>query len=156
LSSATRSRARQPELEEALDRKIRMLLAAGSDPRTLSLGRAIDRARRHPWEDHHHVADRLAADARRCRPQRARRRHRAQFGEHGSSYRIGQGRDFVIEGDEYDSALLRQDREVPQYLPDIAVINNVEFDHADIYPDFDAVTLGVPRLVNLVPRKGCC
>ena len=76
------------------------------------------------------------------------------FGEHGSSYRIGQGRDFVIEGDEYDSAFFDKTAKFLKYLPDIAVINNVEFDHADIYADFDAVTLAFRRLVNLVPRRG--
>jgi UDP-N-acetylmuramate: L-alanyl-gamma-D-glutamyl-meso-diaminopimelate ligase len=72
----------------------------------------------------------------------------------GSSYRIGRGRDFVIEGDEYDSAFFDKTAKFLKYLPDIAVVNNVEFDHADIYADFDAVTLAFRRLVNLVPRKG--
>src|SRR5205809_7241224 len=76
------------------------------------------------------------------------------FGEHGSSYRMGQGRDFVIEGDEYDSAFFDKTAKFLKYLPDIAVINNVEFDHADIYADFDAVSLAFRRLVNLVPRRG--
>ena len=76
------------------------------------------------------------------------------FGDQGSSYRLGQGRDFVIEGDEYDSAFFDKTAKFLKYLPDIAVINNVEFDHADIYADFDAVTLAFRRLVNLVPRKG--
>ena len=76
------------------------------------------------------------------------------FGEHGSSYRLGQGRDFVIEGDEYDSAFFDKTPKFLKYLPDIAVVNNVEFDHADIYPDVEAVTLAFRRLVNLVPRRG--
>ena len=76
------------------------------------------------------------------------------FGERGSSYRIGQGRDFVIEGDEYDSAFFDKTAKFLKYLPDIAVVNNVEFDHADIYADFDAVSLAFRRLVNLVPRRG--
>jgi UDP-N-acetylmuramate: L-alanyl-gamma-D-glutamyl-meso-diaminopimelate ligase len=76
------------------------------------------------------------------------------FGDAGSSYRIGGGRDFVIEGDEYDSAFFDKTAKFLKYLPDIAVINNVEFDHADIYADFDAVSLAFRRLVNLVPRKG--
>jgi UDP-N-acetylmuramate: L-alanyl-gamma-D-glutamyl-meso-diaminopimelate ligase len=76
------------------------------------------------------------------------------FGEQGSSYRVGQGRDFVIEGDEYDSAFFDKTAKFLKYLPDIAVVNNVEFDHADIYADFDAVTLAFRRLVNLVPRQG--
>jgi UDP-N-acetylmuramate: L-alanyl-gamma-D-glutamyl-meso-diaminopimelate ligase len=76
------------------------------------------------------------------------------FGEQGSSYRLGQGRDFVIEGDEYDSAFFDKTAKFLKYLPDIAVVNNVEFDHADIYADFDAVVLAFRRLVNLVPRRG--
>jgi UDP-N-acetylmuramate: L-alanyl-gamma-D-glutamyl-meso-diaminopimelate ligase len=76
------------------------------------------------------------------------------LGDHGSSYRMGRGRDFVIEGDEYDSAFFDKTAKFLKYLPDIAVINNVEFDHADIYADFDEVTLAFSRLVNLVPRRG--
>jgi len=60
----------------------------------------------------------------------------------------------VIEGDEYDSAYFDKTAKFLKYLPDIAVVNNVEFDHADIYADFDAVTLAFRRLVNLVPRRG--
>ena len=76
------------------------------------------------------------------------------LGEDGSSYRLGKGRDFVIEGDEYDSAYFDKTAKFLKYLPDIAVINNVEFDHADIYADIDAVRLAFRRLVNLVPRSG--
>jgi UDP-N-acetylmuramate: L-alanyl-gamma-D-glutamyl-meso-diaminopimelate ligase len=76
------------------------------------------------------------------------------FGDGGSSYRMGQGRAFVIEGDEYDSAFFDKTAKFLKYLPDIAVINNVEFDHADIYADFDAVALAFRRLMNLVPRNG--
>jgi len=76
------------------------------------------------------------------------------LGSQGSSYRIGQGRDFVIEGDEYDSAFFDKTAKFLKYLPDIAVVNNVEFDHADIYADLNAVTLAFRRLVNLVPRRG--
>ena len=76
------------------------------------------------------------------------------FGDRGSSYRLGGGRDFVIEGDEYDSAFFDKTAKYLKYLPDIAVIGNVEFDHADIYTDLDAVRLAFRRLVNLVPRNG--
>ena len=76
------------------------------------------------------------------------------FGESGASYRLGAGRDFVIEGDEYDSAYFDKSAKFLKYLPDIAVINNIEFDHADIYADLDAVRLAFRRLVNLVPRNG--
>jgi len=76
------------------------------------------------------------------------------FGEHGSSYRMGHGRDFVIEGDEYDSAFFDKTAKFLKYLPDIAVVNNIEFDHADIYADIESVTLAFRRLVNLIPRRG--
>jgi UDP-N-acetylmuramate: L-alanyl-gamma-D-glutamyl-meso-diaminopimelate ligase len=76
------------------------------------------------------------------------------LGDGGSSYRLGKGREFVIEGDEYDSAYFDKTAKFLKYLPDIAVINNVEFDHADIYADLEAVRLAFRRLVNLVPRSG--
>ena len=71
-----------------------------------------------------------------------------------SSYRIGGGREFVIEGDEYDSAFFDKTAKFLKYLPDIAVVNNIEFDHADIYSDLDAIRLAFQRFVNLVPRRG--
>jgi UDP-N-acetylmuramate: L-alanyl-gamma-D-glutamyl-meso-diaminopimelate ligase len=76
------------------------------------------------------------------------------FGADGASYRIGNGKAFVIEGDEYDSAYFDKTAKFLKYLPDIAVINNIEFDHADIYADIDEVRLAFRRLVNLVPRRG--
>jgi UDP-N-acetylmuramate: L-alanyl-gamma-D-glutamyl-meso-diaminopimelate ligase len=76
------------------------------------------------------------------------------FGDHGSSYRVGAGRDFVIEGDEYDSAFFDKTAKFLKYLPDVAVIGNIEFDHADIYQDLDAVLVAFRRLVNLVPKSG--
>jgi UDP-N-acetylmuramate: L-alanyl-gamma-D-glutamyl-meso-diaminopimelate ligase len=76
------------------------------------------------------------------------------FGDEGSSYRVGRGREFVIEGDEYDSAFFDKTAKFLKYLPDIAIISNVEFDHADIYEDLDAVRLAFRRLVGLVPRTG--
>jgi UDP-N-acetylmuramate: L-alanyl-gamma-D-glutamyl-meso-diaminopimelate ligase len=71
-----------------------------------------------------------------------------------SSYRIGGGREFVIEGDEYDSAFFDKTAKFLKYLPDIAVVTNIEFDHADIYPDLDAIRVAFRRFVNLVPRRG--
>ena len=71
-----------------------------------------------------------------------------------SSYRIGGGREFVIEGDEYDSAFFDKTAKFLKYLPDIAVVNNIEFDHADIYPDLAAIRTAFRRFVNLVPERG--
>ena len=76
------------------------------------------------------------------------------FGDNGSSYRVGAGRHFVIEGDEYDSAFFDKTAKFLKYLPDVAVVNNIEFDHADIYANLDDVRLAFRRLSNLVPRTG--
>ena len=70
------------------------------------------------------------------------------------SFRVGGGREFVIEGDEYDSAFFDKTAKFLKYLPDIAVVGNIEFDHADIYPNLDAIRLTFQRFVNLVPRRG--
>ena len=70
------------------------------------------------------------------------------------SYRLGAGRDFVIEGDEYDSAFFDKTAKFLKYLPDIAVVGNLEYDHADIYPDLEALRVAFRRFVNLVPRSG--
>ena len=70
------------------------------------------------------------------------------------SYRIGRGPHFVIEGDEYDCAFFDKRPKFVHYLPNVAVIGNVEFDHADIYPDLAAVQLAFTRLILMVPRSG--
>jgi UDP-N-acetylmuramate: L-alanyl-gamma-D-glutamyl-meso-diaminopimelate ligase len=70
------------------------------------------------------------------------------------SYRVGGGREFVIEGDEYDSAFFDKTAKFLKYLPDIAIVNNIEYDHADIYPDLEAIRVAFRRLVNLIPRRG--
>ena len=71
-----------------------------------------------------------------------------------SSYRLGGGRDFVIEGDEYDSAFFDKTAKFLKYLPDIAVVSNIEYDHADIYPDLESIRVAFRRLVTLIPRRG--
>jgi UDP-N-acetylmuramate: L-alanyl-gamma-D-glutamyl-meso-diaminopimelate ligase len=72
----------------------------------------------------------------------------------GGSYRVGGGREFVIEGDEYDSAFFDKTAKFLKYLPDIAVVNNIEYDHADIYPDLESIRIAFRRFVNLIPRRG--
>ena len=71
-----------------------------------------------------------------------------------SSYGINGGEYFVVEGDEYDSAFFDKGPKFLHYLPYIAVVGNVEFDHADIYADIDAIKLQFRRFVNLIPRNG--
>jgi UDP-N-acetylmuramate: L-alanyl-gamma-D-glutamyl-meso-diaminopimelate ligase len=70
------------------------------------------------------------------------------------SFRVGGGREFVIEGDEYDSAFFDKTAKFLKYLPDIGVVGNIEYDHADIYADLDAIRLIFRRFVNLIPRRG--
>lgn len=71
-----------------------------------------------------------------------------------SSYGLDGGDLFVVEGDEYDSAFFDKGPKFLHYLPYVAVIGNVEFDHADIYPDLEAVKLQFRRFANLVPGRG--
>ncbi len=72
----------------------------------------------------------------------------------GRSDRLGTGPHFVIEGDEYDSAFFDKRPKFVHYLPTTAIIGNVEFDHADIYPDLAAVQTAFVRLLHVIPRSG--
>jgi len=72
----------------------------------------------------------------------------------GVSFRVTDSDYLVIEGDEYDTAYFDKGPKFMHYLPEIAIVNNVEFDHADIYKDLDAVKLAFRRLMNLVPGNG--
>lgn len=72
----------------------------------------------------------------------------------GASYRVGRGDVAVVEGDEYDTAWFDKVPKFVRYRPDLAVLANVEFDHADIYPDFDAVRGAFARLVTGLPADG--
>jgi UDP-N-acetylmuramate: L-alanyl-gamma-D-glutamyl-meso-diaminopimelate ligase len=70
------------------------------------------------------------------------------------SYGLGGGEDFILEGDEYDSAYWDKAAKFFHYQPDDLIITSLEFDHADVYSDFDSYQLAFRRLVNLVPRRG--
>jgi UDP-N-acetylmuramate: L-alanyl-gamma-D-glutamyl-meso-diaminopimelate ligase len=72
----------------------------------------------------------------------------------GSSFAPGGGEHFILEGDEYDTAFFDKGPKFLHYFPDAVVLTSVEFDHADIYKDLDAVETAFKRLVNLVPRRG--
>src|SRR6476661_10365455 len=72
----------------------------------------------------------------------------------GVSFRVTDSDYFIIEGDEYDTAYFDKGPKFMHYLPEIAVVNNIEFDHADIYADLAAVKLAFRRLMNLVPANG--
>src|SRR6266851_611174 len=72
----------------------------------------------------------------------------------GTSFRVTDSQYLIIEGDEYDTAYFDKGPKFMHYLPELAVVNNIEFDHADIYADLDAVKLAFRRFMNLVPGDG--
>jgi len=72
----------------------------------------------------------------------------------GSSFHLGKGKHFIVEGDEYDTAFFDKGPKFLHYFPDAIILTSVEFDHADIYKDLDAVETAFKRLVNLIPRRG--
>ncbi len=72
----------------------------------------------------------------------------------GRSFGLGEGKHFILEGDEYDTAFFDKGPKFLHYFPDSVIVTSVEFDHADIYKDLGAVETAFKRLVNLVPRRG--
>src|SRR4051794_10683246 len=70
------------------------------------------------------------------------------------SYGLEGGGEFILEGDEYETAIWDRGPKFFHYHPDDLIITSLEYDHADIYPDFDVYQLTFKRLVNLVPRSG--
>src|SRR5580700_815536 len=72
----------------------------------------------------------------------------------GRSFGLGEGKHFILEGDEYDTAFFDKGPKFLHYFPDAVILTSVEFDHADIYKDLDAVETAFKRLVNLIPRRG--
>jgi UDP-N-acetylmuramate: L-alanyl-gamma-D-glutamyl-meso-diaminopimelate ligase len=72
----------------------------------------------------------------------------------GSSFALRQGKHFILEGDEYDTAFFDKGPKFLHYFPQAIILTSVEFDHADIYADLNAVKIAFKRLVNLVPRRG--
>ena len=72
----------------------------------------------------------------------------------GKSYGLGDGSEMILEGDEYETAFWDRGPKFFHYHPDDLIITSLEFDHADIYRDFETYQLAFKRLVNLVPRNG--
>lgn len=72
----------------------------------------------------------------------------------GVSARLGSGREFVVEADEYDTAFFDKRSKFVHYRPTVAVLNNLEYDHADIFPDLPAIQRQFHHLVRIVPGRG--
>jgi UDP-N-acetylmuramate: L-alanyl-gamma-D-glutamyl-meso-diaminopimelate ligase len=72
----------------------------------------------------------------------------------GTSFRLTDSEYFVIEADEYDTAYFDKGPKMWHYLPHVAIVNNIEFDHADIYRDETAYLYAFARFINLIPSSG--
>ena len=68
--------------------------------------------------------------------------------------RLNDSKYFVIEGDEYDSAFFDKRSKFVHYLPELVIVNNIEFDHADIFNNLDEIKLSFSRLLRIVPQNG--
>ncbi|EKD36307.1 MAG: hypothetical protein ACD_75C01558G0002 [uncultured bacterium] len=74
--------------------------------------------------------------------------------EFGTNFRLGAGQYFVAEGDEYDTAFFDKESKFLHYRPKVAVITSIEFDHADIFADLDAIKRSFRKFVALLPQDG--
>ncbi len=72
----------------------------------------------------------------------------------GEGARLNDSKYFVIEGDEYDTAFFDKRSKFVHYLPELVIVNNIEFDHADIFNNLDEIKLSFQRLLNIVPQNG--
>lgn len=71
-----------------------------------------------------------------------------------TGFQLGKGEQFVIEGDEYDSAFFDKRSKFIHYLPEIVILNNIEFDHADIFRDLEDIKTTFRHLIKIIPQKG--
>src|SRR5467141_2150206 len=72
----------------------------------------------------------------------------------GEGARLNDSKYFVIEGDEYDTAFFDKRSKFVHYLPELVIVNNIEFDHADIFNNLEEIKLSFRRLLNIVPQNG--
>ena len=75
-------------------------------------------------------------------------------GNLGQGARLRDSKHFIIEGDEYDTAFFDKRPKFIHYLPELVIVNNIEFDHADIYRDVEEIKTSFRRLLNIVPSEG--
>lgn len=72
----------------------------------------------------------------------------------GQGFKVGGDKYFVVEGDEYDTAFFDKGPKFLHYLPDVVILNNIEYDHADIYNNINEIKLNFKRLINIIPSNG--
>jgi UDP-N-acetylmuramate: L-alanyl-gamma-D-glutamyl-meso-diaminopimelate ligase len=71
------------------------------------------------------------------------------------NYNLGDSPYFVVEGDEYDTSFFDKGPKFLHYQPHIAIVTSIEFDHADIFADLDAIKQSFSRLMAIMPKEGC-
>ncbi len=143
--------ARQSRTRRSAEPQAALPVAGGDRAGRIYPRQTVARHCRNAWQDDDHEHRRVGLRGRRTRSGLSRRRHRAEFRCELSRDR---GDHFVIEGDEYDTAYFDKKPKFMHYLPEIAIVNNIEFDHADIYDDLDDIKWEFSRLMNLVPGNG--
>ena len=126
-------------------------VVAGDGARAVPLAVSADRRGGHSREDHDDVDDGVGPGGVRRRSRLPGRGYPAQL---RSELSVGGGRPVRDRGDEYDSAFFDKTAKFLKYLPFVAVVGNLEFDHADIYPDLAALRLAFRRFLALVPSNG--
>jgi len=72
----------------------------------------------------------------------------------GQGFKLGSGRHFVLEGDEYDTAFFDKGSKFFHYLPNLVILNNIEYDHADIFKNLEEIKTAFRRLINIIPGSG--
>jgi UDP-N-acetylmuramate: L-alanyl-gamma-D-glutamyl-meso-diaminopimelate ligase len=75
-------------------------------------------------------------------------------GNFGQGARFTESEWFILEGDEYDTAFFDKRSKFVHYLPEVAIVNNLEFDHADIFSDLEAIKTSFRHFIRLIPRNG--
>ena len=143
---------RNLELEFVLDHRIPFQsMAQQLHDEFLMDRQAAPGGRRHPWQNHNILPCWLASDQAGRAPSFLIGGIPENF---GSSFAGGSGSEFILEGDEYDTAFFDKGPKFLHYFPDAAILTSVEFDHADIYHNLEEVKTAFKRLVNLIPRRG--
>ncbi len=139
------------ELEHVLDQRIPFCSLPQILHDEFLRGKGSAGGGRNPRQDHHHVDAVVDFRPGGSQPSFLIGGIAENF---GSSFQLGKGKHFILEGDEYDTAFFDKGPKFLHYFPDAVILTSVEFDHADIYKDLDAVETAFKRLVNLIPGRG--
>ena len=146
-----RDLARQSRSGSGLNRKLYYLSLPEMLKQFFLRGRHNPGRDRHAWKNDHDRVARL--DPNECWNQ-TELHDRWHPEESRAGRAFNDSKYFVIEGDEYDTAFFDKRSKFIHYLPEWSIVNNIEFDHADIFRDLDEIKLSFRRLINIVPQNG--